>query len=111
MAGESKATTDHATIQKWVEDRGGHPAEVKGTGSDGEAGMLRIDFPGYSGEGRLEPIPWDEWFRKFDEKQLVFLYQDEMKDGKPSRFWKLVSSETEHARESGSKHTSAQAKH
>ncbi len=105
MAGESKTTTDHNVIKKWVEDRGGHPAAVMNTESDNDPGMLRIDFPGYSGAGRLEPISWDEWFRKFDEKHLVFLYQDEMKNGQPSRFWKLISSDTEEAREHEKSHS------
>ncbi len=47
---ESRITTDHETIRKWVEERGGYPASVKGTPEKGErAGLLRIDFPGYSG--------------------------------------------------------------
>ncbi len=91
MAGQSKTTTDHEEIKKWVEDRGGHPASVKNTKKGEDPGMLRIDFPGYSGEGRLEPISWDEFFDKFEEKKLAFLYQDEMRSGQESRFWKLVS--------------------
>jgi hypothetical protein len=94
MAGESKTTTDHNTIRKWVEARGGHPATVRGTGDRDEAGVLRIDFPGYSGKDRLEEISWDEWFEKFDEKQLAFLYQDRTSSGEESRFFKLVSRET-----------------
>jgi hypothetical protein len=23
--------------------------------------MIRLDFPGYSGETSLEPVEWDEW--------------------------------------------------
>jgi anaerobic selenocysteine-containing dehydrogenase len=38
--------------------------------------VLRFDFPGYRGKDKLEPISWDEFFKKFDEKKLVFLYQD-----------------------------------
>jgi hypothetical protein len=91
MAGETKETTDHATIQKWVEDRGGFPATVKGTGDKDEAGILRIDFPDYSGKESLERISWDEFFQKFDEKHLKFLYQDRMRDGEESRFSKFVS--------------------
>ncbi|HJU03954.1 MAG TPA: hypothetical protein VJ692_02300, partial [Nitrospiraceae bacterium] len=45
-----------------------------------EAGILRIDFPGYSGEGSLETISWDDFFKKFDEAGLTFLYQDKTKD-------------------------------
>lgn len=93
MSGSSKTTTDHATIKQWVEERGGTPSTVKGTESGDEAGVLRIDFPGYSGD-RLEHISWDEWFQKFDEKHLAFLYQDEMRDGEQSRFCKLVSQQT-----------------
>ncbi len=75
-AGESKTTTDHDEIRRWVEERGGQPATVKGTGGDDDAGLLRIDFPGGSGD-RLEEISWEDFFEKFDEKKLAFLYQDE----------------------------------
>ena len=91
MAGSTNRTTDHDTIRKWVEERGGHPATVKGTGGKEEAGILRIDFPGYSGSDSLEEISWDEFFEKFDEKHLEFLYQEEMKSGEESRFFKFVN--------------------
>ena len=55
-----------------------------------EPGLLRIDYPGYSGEESLEEISWEEFFKKFDEEELVFLYQDEDN----SRFSKFVSRET-----------------
>lgn len=91
MAGESTTTTDHKVIRKWVEERGGKPASVKGTGGDDEAGVLRIDFPGYGDESSLQEISWDEFFEKFEEKELAFLYQDETSGGKESRFFKFVS--------------------
>ena len=103
MAGESKTTTDHKTIKKWVETRRGKPAAVKSTESPGDVGMLRIDFPGYRGEGSLEEISWDDFFAKFDEKNLAFVYQDETSKGEESRFFKFVSRETaEHKAESKS---------
>ena len=84
----AKTTTDHNTIKKWVEKRGGKPARVKGTGSgDGDPGILRIDYPGYSGEDTLEEIEWDEFFEAFEDNNLAFLYQDEGK----SRFSKFVA--------------------
>ena len=86
MAHAAKATINHDQIRKWVEAHGGHPAAVKETGGEGDPGILRIDFPGYSGEGRLEEISWDEFFDKFDESNLAFLYQE----GKDTRFNKLV---------------------
>ena len=87
----AKCTTDHKEIRQWVEQHGGHPACVRGTGSKNDPGLLRIDFPGFSGEESLEPIDWEEFFEKFEESQLAFLYQDETEQGKPSRFNKLVS--------------------
>ena len=94
MAGESKTTTDHKTIQAWAEARGGQPSTVKRTEHGDEAGVLRIDFPGYSGAGSLEHISWDEFFQKFDEKHLAFLYQEHTSSGEESRFFKLVSRDT-----------------
>jgi hypothetical protein len=88
---ESKTTTDHDEIRRWAEERGGRPATVAGTESGGEdAGVLRIDFPG-GAEDRLEEISWDDWFRKFDEENLAFLYQEQVKSGDESRFFKLVN--------------------
>jgi hypothetical protein len=90
MSGSAKATTNHDEIRQWVEDRGGFPACVCGAGGKEDTGMIRIDFPGYSGSESLKRISWDDWFEKFEEKNLAFLHQDE-KDGKQSRFSKLVS--------------------
>lgn len=87
---EAKVTTDHEEIRRWVEKRGGHPARVKGTERGESAGLLRIDYPGYSGEGKLEEISWDEFFEGFEENNLAFLYQEKTKDGEQSRFSKLV---------------------
>src|SRR5947209_9412676 len=71
----SRTTTDHDEIRRWAEERGGVPSTVAATEQGGEPGILRIDFPGYSGEGTLEEISWDDFFRKFDENGLAFLYE------------------------------------
>src|SRR5438445_75436 len=91
---ESKTTTDHDEIRRWAEERKAQPACVRGTGGEGDIGMLRLDFPGYSGEQSLEPISWDDWFDKFDERNLAFLHQDTTAAGEKSNFNKLVSRET-----------------
>jgi hypothetical protein len=89
----SKVTTDHDEIRDWVEERGGFPAHVKSTGGKNDLGVLRIDFPGYSGKDSLERIDWERWFEAFDANGLAFLHQDETAEGKESRFNKLVSRE------------------
>nr|WP_298719506.1 hypothetical protein [uncultured Steroidobacter sp.] len=84
----AKATVDHDTIRQWVEKHGGCPAHVKSTGGKHDPGILRIDFPGFSGQQTLEKISWDEFFESFDANELAFLYQDE------GRFNKLVRRDT-----------------
>jgi hypothetical protein len=86
----SQTTTNHNEIRKWVEERGGHPAKVKGTEKSKSSGVLRIDYPGYSGEDRLEEISWEEFFEGFEQNKLAFLYQEKTSDGELSRFSKLV---------------------
>ena len=86
----SHTTTDHKKIQQWVDERGGHPARVKGTESKNSPGLLRIDYPGFSGEESLEKISWEEFFDGFEKNGLAFLYQDKTADGKVSRFSKLI---------------------
>jgi hypothetical protein len=85
---ESATTTDHDKIRKWAEERDGRPSTVAATEENGHAGILRIDFG--PKEKALDEIDWDEFFRKFDESELAFMYQDRTKDGKISRFHKFV---------------------
>ncbi len=95
MSGSSQTTTDHETIRRWAEERDGKPTAVRGTGGGEDPGILRIDFPGYSGGDKLETISWEEFFDKFDANNLALVYQERTKDGDLSRFNKLIS-RTEH---------------
>jgi hypothetical protein len=101
--GAAQVTTDHEFIKEWVEARGGCPAAVKRTSRGGSPGIIRIDYPGFSGQKTLEAISWDEFFQKFDEHELAFLYQEQTADGQPSRFSKIVGRETAQARQKGEK--------
>ncbi len=85
---EAKQTTNHDEIRRWVEKHKGRPATVKGTEHGSEhAGLLRIAF---RHDENLEDVSWDDFFEKFDESKLAFLYQDKTKDGKESRFFKFI---------------------
>lgn len=75
---ETRTTTDHEKIRRWAEERGGRPAAVIDPGSTKIAGGLRIDFPDYDSGEELEEITWAEFFDKFEEQNLVFMYQDEL---------------------------------
>ena len=89
MSHTAKSTTDHAKIRGWVEARGGRPATVAGTENGGDAGILRIDYPGYGDDDALSEISWESFFEKFEDSRLAFLYDD----APDSRFSKLVRRE------------------
>ena len=93
--GETLATQSHEVIRHWAEERGAVPATVPGTEHEGRPGVLRFNFPGYGGE-RLQEISWDDWFKPFDERRLVFLYQEHKSSGEHSNFFRLDSPEREH---------------
>ena len=90
---KSRITTNHDEIRRWTEERNGKPAAVKATHQKNDPGILRIDFPGGAGRETLDSISWDEWFEKFDQSHLAFLFQEKTADCGTSRFFKLVARE------------------
>jgi hypothetical protein len=94
MDSESKVITDHEEIRRWIEERGGQPAWVRDSEEGGEAGILRVDFEGYGDDAALEKISWEEFFKKFEESRLAFLYQDKTASGGTSRFNKFINRES-----------------
>jgi hypothetical protein len=87
-AGRSLVTTDHEVIRRWAKARRAVPATVAGTQHDGHLGVLRFDFPGYSGD-RLMEVSWAEWLRAFDQRRLNFIYQETRSGGERSNFFQL----------------------
>lgn len=80
----AQTTTDHETIRRWAEERGGRPAKID---TSGPGGILRIDFG--DPEEDFEEISWDEFFEIFDKNKLQFLYQEARQESE-SRFNKFV---------------------
>jgi hypothetical protein len=87
----ARTMTDHDQIRRWAEQRHAQPACVKRTGGKGDPGMIRLDFPGFTGKQSLAPISWNQWFDAFDDNGLALLVQDTTARGQRSNFNKLVS--------------------
>jgi hypothetical protein len=87
-AGRSLVTTDHEVIRRWAQARKAVPATVEGTEHESHLGVLRFDFPGYTGD-RLTEVSWDDWFEAFDKRRLNFIYQERQSSGKRSNFFQL----------------------
>lgn len=86
--GQTLATRSHEVIQHWAEERKAVPATVPGTEHGDRAGVLRFNFPGHGGDD-LQEISWEEWFKPFDERKLVFVFQQHLKNGNQSNFFHL----------------------
>ena len=93
----AQTTTDHDTIRKWAEAKGGKPAAVKRTHSDEGAGIIRIMFPEApnSEHDALVEISWDEFFDEFEQRELALLYEED------SLFSKVVGRDTVEKRAQG----------
>lgn len=109
MPNLSKITKDHDVIRSWAEARGATPSHVKSTESAEDVGVLRLDFPGYTGQGTLETVTWEQFFEKFDQGDLAFVYEEETAAGQKSNFNKIVSSEGATARPSRGRGTGKKA--
>ncbi|MGA3541359.1 hypothetical protein ACK8GE_18905 [Micromonosporaceae bacterium DT194] len=89
--GRSLVTTNHDVIQRWARERKAKPSTIAGTEHDGHAGVLTFDFPGYSGSRRLQHITWAQWFQAFDERELNLIYQETLRSGRQSNFFRTES--------------------
>jgi hypothetical protein len=93
----AEVSTDHETIRKWAEARGGKPAAVGRTHKGGGTGIIRIMFPKspQSQHESLVEISWDEFFDQFEKSNLALIYE------KDSLFNKVVGRDTVERREHG----------
>jgi hypothetical protein len=89
--GRSLITRDHDVIRQWAQERKATPATIRGTR------VLRFNFPGFDESDRIEEISWDEFFRRFDERNLNFIYQEHRSDGRQSNFFRFESPDREDA--------------
>jgi hypothetical protein len=93
--GQTLVTRNHDVIRRWAEERGATPATVPGTEHGDQLGVLTFDFG--ADDDRLRHVSWDEWFATFDARNLNFIYQEQLSDGRQSNFFRLESPEREDA--------------
>lgn len=91
-SGQTLATRNPDVIRRWAEERNAVPATTPG-GDTENPRVLRFDFPGYDRE--LQQVSWNAWLRTFEDRELVFLYQEHMKAGNQSNFFRLDNPDRE----------------
>jgi hypothetical protein len=83
---DNLTTTNHATIRRWTETRGGGPARVRSPDGSDHVGLLRIAFANDGAAGSLQPIPWDVFFETFEASGLAFVHDTDP----TSRYFRFV---------------------
>jgi hemerythrin superfamily protein len=92
--GQTLATRNPEVIRRWAEERNATPATTPNADAE-RPRVLRFDFPDY--DKSLQEISWDAWLGTFEERDLVFLFQERMKAGNQSNFFRLDSPQREDA--------------
>ncbi|MEU8264140.1 hypothetical protein AB0C02_26385 [Micromonospora sp. NPDC048999] len=95
--GRSLVTANHDVIQRWARARGAKPATIAGTEREGRPGVLTFNIPGWRESSRIREITWEDWFRTFDSRRLNLIYQEQLRDGRQSNFFRTESPEREDA--------------
>jgi hypothetical protein len=94
--GQSLATRSPEVIKHRAQERQAVPATVPGTEHGDHLGVLRFNFPGYGGR-KLQEVSWDQWLKTFQDRHLVFLFQEHKKNGDMSNFFRLDNPSREDA--------------
>jgi len=90
--GQTLATRSLEVIRRWAEDRKATPATTPG-GDAEHPRVLRFDFPGF--DNKLLPVSWEAWGGTFEQRKLVFIFQEKTRDGRQSNFFILDSPDRE----------------
>ncbi len=90
MFAQGKITTDRQTIKEWTKARKGWPALIRKMTAAGVEIALSIVFPGYEADEIVCRLTWDEFFDKFDQLKLVFVYEEDDRNHKLSYCYAFV---------------------
>ena len=92
-----KTTIDHGEIKEWVDRYHGKPQILDHEGALADAIGLRIGFSNstnFLGETNTpQDIAWEEFFRRFEEQQLAFEYNDTNEVFDPSLAYRFIKRE------------------
>lgn len=84
MEPRPRRTTAPRTIRRWVEARGGYPAELAEPHGDEPAGALRIVLPD-APPAPVRPLDWPTFFERLAAQQLALVYWDTPAGGAGAR--------------------------
>lgn len=92
-------TTNHDEIRRWAEKYDAEPEVIDNPEIANDPVGLRLNFPGDDEDVLLgdaaptQPVSWEEFFAKFDELGLAFIYDDETAEVDPSMAYHFIKRE------------------
>ena len=87
---DTVSTTNHNEIQQWAEEKEGIPATLKNQDEEASNLIIRILFSDDKNVDQAREIPWDQFFKLFEEHKLAFVYKHENFGGALSNFHRFV---------------------
>ncbi len=90
MFAQGKVTIDRNIIRKWAQARHGWPALVKKVTSAGIEMVLSFVFPDNEPLETVRKISWEEFFEKFDQQHLAFVYQESDRNRELSYYYEFI---------------------
>ncbi len=69
-------STEHDTIRAWVEEHGGQPALTRRIPEVPGEGQLSLEFLVDGQEPELITISWADFFQRFEDQHLAFIYEE-----------------------------------
>lgn len=91
-----KVTTNHEEIKSWITTHDGKPDLIQTPGVGNSEEGLRIDFPGKEDEEyfnentKSEDISWNEFFKRFEEWNLAFMYEEKTRGKNLSNAYRFI---------------------
>lgn len=89
----TRATTDHEMIRQWVRERGGAPSMARRVGQPAE-GALVVNFPDDGSDGPVVDISWADFFQRFEDQNLAFVYRESLPEAEDAYYYQLVDRDT-----------------
>jgi hypothetical protein len=94
---EHKVTTKHEEIKSWAEKHKAVPELIDDIDSTGDIIGIRLEFPGHKDdfimdETKHRKVTWEDWFERFEEMKLAFVYEENKKDN-PGMAYRFIPRE------------------
>lgn len=92
MTNDIEQTIDHSRIRKRIESRNGRLVRIENRTTPVEGkGVIQVIFSDTLLEEQYVQVSWEEFFTRFDQAHLAFVYERCGAEDVTNRFYKFVN--------------------